>query len=162
MVAAGVSRPWKQPQSIPQGAGSGDDDGSERSGRVSEEEPLLREQVADFIGGIDFRDGTGPSVLPPNEVSRAFLDAENFTVVDEGVGLWSRLTGDDGRRGHHQSHGGEGGAAVDMGGVVRGGGGGSAGGRRRRVVHVESATTGKFFKVRFARNVRAVSEGLDG
>lgn len=107
-----------------------------------------RVKVADYIGGVDFRDGTGPSALLPNDVARAFRDAEDFALLGRGQELWSRLTGDDrGRDQHHPRAGGEG-SRAGVGRVGKGGGRGvSASGRRRRVVHVESATTGKFFKV---------------
>ncbi|CAM9639840.1 unnamed protein product, partial [Hapterophycus canaliculatus] len=118
--------------------------------------------VADYVGGIDFRDGTGPSALPPNDVSRAFRAAETFTAKDVGVGLWSRLTGDDGSRDHHHRHDGEGSALADVRRMGRGGSGGSTGGRRRRVVHVESATTGKFFKVYEALDGPSGSDGTWG
>lgn len=45
VAAAGANMSWKQPHITPHGDGSGDDDGSMGGGRVSEEEPLLREEV---------------------------------------------------------------------------------------------------------------------
>lgn len=104
--------------------------------------------MADYIGGVDFRDGTGPSALPPNDVLRVFRDAEDFALLGRGVELWSRLTSssDDHGRDHHYP-GGRAGIEKAGKGWGRGGSGGGANGRRRRVVHVESATTGKFFKV---------------
>lgn len=108
-------------------------------------------KVADYIGGVDFRDGTGPSALPPNDVLRAFRDAEDFALLGRGGEFWSRLTGDDHSRDHHHptvgAVGGRAGIARTGRGGGRGGSGGGATGRRRRVVHIESATTGKFFKV---------------
>lgn len=105
-------------------------------------------KVADYIGGVDFRDGTGPSALPPNDVARAFRDAEDFALLGRGQEFWSRLMGDDHSRDQHHPRAGGGGGRAGVGRVGKGGGPGvSANGRRRRVVHVESATTGKFFKV---------------
>ena len=108
--------------------------------------------MAKFID-VDFRDGTGPSALPPNDVARAFREAEDFAPVGRGAKFWAGMTGVDGA--HHP-------------GSVRGvQGGGRAGSGRRagatvgrtRVVHVESATTGKFFKVRSDRETREVERG---
>lgn len=115
--------------------------------------------MADYIGGVDFRDGTGPSALPPNDVLRAFRDAEDFALLGRGVELWSRLTGgsDDNSRGHHHP-GGRAETARTGRGWGRGGSGGDANGRRRRVVHVESATTGKFFKVKGCSKTDGVVE----
>lgn len=118
--------------------------------------------MADYIGGVDFRDGTGPSALPPNDVLRAFRDAEDFALLGRGAELWSRLTGgsDDHSRDHHHS-GGRSGTARTGRGWGRGGSGGGANGRRRRVVHVESATTGKFFKVKDCSKSDGVVESLE-
>lgn len=106
-------------------------------------------KVADYISGVDFRDGTGPSALPPNDVARAFRDAEDFALLGRSQKFWSRLTGGDhGRQDQHHPRAGGGGGRAGVGRAGNGGGrGGGASGRRRRVVHVESATTGKFFKV---------------
>ena len=104
--------------------------------------------MADYIGGVDFWDGTGPSALPPNDVARAFRDADDFALLGRGLELWSRLTGDDHGRGQNHPRSGAGGGRDGPGRVGKGGRrGGYENGRRRRVVHVESATTGKFFKV---------------
>lgn len=90
---------------------------------------------------VDFRDGTGPSALPPNEVARAFREADDFSPVGRGAKFWAGMTGGDGA--HHL------GRAGGVQGAERAGsrrrGGATVG--RTRVVHVESATTGKFFKV---------------
>ncbi len=104
--------------------------------------------MADYIDGVDFRDGTGPSALPPNDVARAFRDAEDFALLGRGLEFWSRLTGDDHGRDHHHPQSAAGGGRNGLGRVGKGGArGGCENGRRRRVVYVESATTGKFFKV---------------
>lgn len=97
--------------------------------------------MADYIG-VDFRDGTGPSALPPNDVARVFRDAEDSALLGRDATFWSGLVGEHG--GAQATGGGrEGGVWGSLGrGRVRGAKGG-----RRRVVHVESATTGKFFKV---------------
>lgn len=103
--------------------------------------------MAGYIN-VDFRDGTGPSALPPNDVARAFREAENFAPVGRGAKFWAGMTGADGA--HHPGRA----------GGVQGGGRGSSGRRggaavgRTRVVHVESATTGKFFKVRSDRETK--------
>lgn len=103
--------------------------------------------MANYIDSVDFRDGTGPSALPPNDVARAFRDAEDFALLGRGLEFWSKLTGDDHGRNHHRQKA----VGGDRDGFGRVGKGGTRGGyeygRRRRVVHVESATTGKFFKV---------------
>ncbi|CAM9936116.1 unnamed protein product [Ectocarpus sp. 12 AP-2014] len=150
---------WETPHNVGRGMGSGDDGdhgalfprGSGGYGtaeaQFDEEEPLLREEVADYVGSIDFRDGTGPSALPPNEVVRAFRDADEIALLGRGGEFWSRLIGDGRSRDqrHHSVGRGDGRAGSRW--VGRESRGGGANGRRRRVVHVESATTGKFFKV---------------
>eukprot|EP00752_Nemacystus_decipiens_P001438 g1417.t1 len=149
-AANNSSGPWKQTRKNSWEAGKGEDVGTGGGLGLGalEGEPLLRDEVADYIGGVDFRDGTGPSALPPNDVARAFRDAEDFALLGRGHEFWSRLMGDDhGRDQHHPEEGGGGGRA-GVGAAGKGGGRrGRANGRRRRVVHVESATTGKFFKV---------------
>lgn len=103
-------------------------------------------QVIDYIN-VDFRDGTGPAAVAPNEVARAFRDAEILTQAGRsGRHFWSALTNEDdsGNRGLSKFLPGA------RGLEWRGPGHGDAkrGNRRRkRVVHVESATTGTFFKV---------------
>lgn len=104
-------------------------------------------KVADYVGSIDFRDGTGPSALPPNEVVRAFRDADEIALLGRGGEFWSRLTGDGRSRDDRHHSVGRGDGRAGSRGVGRGSRGAGANGRRRRVVHVESATTGKFFKV---------------
>lgn len=80
--------------------------------------------MADFIG-VDFFDGTGPGALPPNDVARALRVAKDNAST-------ARLSrGVRGRRDNDQLEGKE----------------ASLGRRRQCVVHVESATTGAFFKV---------------
>lgn len=98
--------------------------------------------MAEYIG-VDFRDGTGPSALPPNDVARAFRDAEDCALLGRGTKLWSRFTDDDGG-----VPGVGAGRDCATGGRVGRGGNADTHERRRRVVHVESATTGTFFKVK--------------
>lgn len=113
---------------------------------------LGKKKVAGYIN-VDFRDGTGPSALTPNDVARAFREAENFAPVGRGAKFWAGATGADGA--HHPGRaggvqGGERGNSGRRGGTTAG---------RTRVVHVESATTGKFFKVRFGRETREAKSG---
>lgn len=104
--------------------------------------------MAEYID-VDFRDGTGPSALPPNDVARAFREAQDFAPVGRGAKLWAGMTGvSDGA--HHAGRAAAAGGGGFHGGVGGRGGSGRRGGAtvgRTRVVHVESATTGKFFKV---------------
>lgn len=118
---------------------------------------MIPPKVADYIGGVDFRDGTGPSALPPNDVLRAFRDAEDCAFLGGGVDLWSRLTGGSDYHSRDLHHpGSRSGTARTGRGWGSGGSGGGTEGRRRHVVHVESATTGKFFKVNHCRDWMAL------
>lgn len=106
--------------------------------------------MAEYIG-VDFRDGTGPAALLPNDVARAFRNAEDFAQHGCGINIWSALTNNVGGGG---SGGGASGSGAirgrrgrDDGGGVGGISGGGVHGQSKRVVHVESATTGTFFKV---------------
>lgn len=102
-------------------------------------------QVADYID-VDFRDGTGPAALHPTDVARAFRDVEFISREDSASArqkFWAALSdGDDD---------GVGGVSSLLAGGKGAGRGGRKGEhkrrRKRRVVHVESATTGMFFKV---------------
>ncbi|CAN0568793.1 unnamed protein product, partial [Ectocarpus sp. 12 AP-2014] len=85
--------------------------------------------------------------LPPNEVVRAFRDADEIALLGRGGEFWSRLIGDGRSRDQRHHSVGRGDGRAGSRGVGRESCGGGANGRRRRVVHVESATTGKFFKV---------------
>lgn len=76
---------------------------------------------------MDFRDGTGPAPLLPNDVLQVFRDAEDFTLYGKRRNLKYGESGGD------EAYAREG---LSSKGLLP-----------KRVVHVESATTGTFFKV---------------